>query len=119
MSRILLSMVRAAWSKVDPLFLKISGFDKYEKDSAPKPAPGFGFNFVQFGTIVPEMAAQLKPICLLIIGSGCGGRLREILMSLENSGILYEARGALTSDDGTTFISAGSCWGGGGFVDIS
>ncbi|KAK6949035.1 hypothetical protein Daesc_009107 [Daldinia eschscholtzii] len=136
-----LVMGKTAWSMTDPLLLRISGYEHYMKNTRkPKPGPTIDYKFLKFDDPVPKDEAVETDV--LIVGSGCGGGVcakvlaeaghrvivvdkgyyfqpDQLPLSLETMNNLFEGGGSLSTVDGLTFVSAGSCWGGGGTVNWS
>ncbi|KAK7969319.1 hypothetical protein PG988_008392 [Apiospora saccharicola] len=137
-ARIVLSLAQNSFSQAEPLFQRLIGYTDYPRDY--KAGPGFDFDFLQFeapgepGTIDADV---------VIVGSGCGGAVcakvlaeaghRVLVVDKgyyfppsqlpmdQESGTrhLFESHGVLNSEDSSTNILAGSCWGGGGTVNWS
>ena len=104
------------------------------------PQDGFKFEFLQ---IPPGERPELIETDVLIVGSGCGGSVaaknlaeagRKVIVvdkaySFSNRQFpmkpneafnnLFEASGAITNDEGSMGVLAGSTWGGGGTVNWS
>lgn len=104
------------------------------------PQDGFNFEFLQ---IPPGEKTELIETDVLIVGSGCGGSVtaknlaeagRKVIVvdkgysfstrqfpMKPNEGFnnLFDASGAITNDEGSMGILAGSTWGGGGTVNWS
>ncbi|KAI8961147.1 long-chain fatty alcohol dehydrogenase [Daldinia sp. FL1419] len=137
----ILTMGRVAWSTTDPLLLRISGYEQYMKDARlSKPGPLRDFEFLEFNNTVAE--SETIETDVIVVGSGCGGGVcakvlaeaghrvivvdkgyyfspDQLPLSLEAGSSLFEGKGSLSTVDGQTFVSAGSCWGGGGTVNWS
>ncbi|KAI0105881.1 long-chain fatty alcohol dehydrogenase [Daldinia grandis] len=136
-----LVMGKVAWSTTDPLLLRISGYEQYTEDARkPKPGPTIDYDFLQFHDPLPE--GESVETDVLVVGSGCGGgvcakvlaeaghrvivvdkgyyfRPNQLPLALDTMSSLFEGGGSMSTVDGSTFISAGSCWGGGGTVNWS
>ncbi|KAI1802993.1 long-chain fatty alcohol dehydrogenase [Daldinia bambusicola] len=135
------AMGKTAWSGTDPLLLKISGYDQYMQNTKkPKPGPTVDYKFLEFHGAPSE--GESIETDVLVVGSGCGGGVcakvlaeaghrvtvvdkgyyfqpKNLPLSLGTMHNLFEAGGALSTVDGSIFVSAGSCWGGGGTVNWS
>lgn len=138
LARIVLSLAQKSFSQADPLYQRLIGYTDYPRDY--KAGPGFDFDFLQF-----EAPAEPRTIDtdVVIVGSGCGGAVcakvlaeaghrvlvvdkgyhfppSQLPMDQESGNQhLFESHGVLSSEDSSTNILAGSCWGGGGTVNWS
>ncbi|KAK7988594.1 hypothetical protein PG989_008909 [Apiospora arundinis] len=138
LARIVLSLAQKSFSQADPLYQRLIGYTDYPHDY--KPGPDFDFDFLQF-------EAHEEPTTIdtdvVIVGSGCGGAVcakvlaeaghrvlvvdkgyhfppSELPLDQESgSRHLFESHSVLSSEDSSTNILAGSCWGGGGTVNWS
>ncbi|KAK8042113.1 hypothetical protein PG993_006636 [Apiospora rasikravindrae] len=140
LARIVLSLAQKSFSQADPLYQRLVGYTDYPHDY--KPGPGFDFDFLQFGE-APEEGPKTIDTDVVIVGSGCGGAVcakvlaeaghRVVVVDKgyhfppsqlpmnQESGCrhLFESHGVLSTEDSSTNILAGSCWGGGGTVNWS
>jgi choline dehydrogenase-like flavoprotein len=105
-----------------------------------KPADGFPFEFLHFP---PGDQPETIEIDVVVVGSGCGGAVAAKNLAEAGNKVLvveksysyptnsfpmgpnegftnmFEAGGAVISDDGSMAVLAGSTWGGGGTVNWS
>ncbi|KAK8090009.1 hypothetical protein PG997_004970 [Apiospora hydei] len=140
LARIILSLAQKSFSQADPLYQRLIGYTDYPHDY--KAGPGFEFDFLQFEE-APEEGPKTIDTDVVIVGSGCGGAVcakvfaeaghRVLVVDKgyhfppsqlpmdQESGCrhLFESHGVLSSEDSSTNILAGSCWGGGGTVNWS
>ncbi|OTB05737.1 hypothetical protein M426DRAFT_21763 [Hypoxylon sp. CI-4A] len=136
LARIFITIGKTCWSQTNQLFLQLNGYRPYSNEAVP--GPSFDFNFIQF----PEsMEPSIIRTDIVIVGSGCGGAVcakvlaeaghrvlvvdcghyfppSELPRPLDKSDGVFQG-GGLVSADGSTLVTAGSCWGGGGTVNWS
>ncbi|KAI1269181.1 long-chain fatty alcohol dehydrogenase [Xylariaceae sp. FL1019] len=135
LARIFITLGKACWSQTNKRYLQLNGCENYGTDMVPGPA--FDFKFMQFEES-PEPA--IVDTDVVIVGSGCGGAVcakvlaeaglrvfvtdkgyyfppDQFPMALDRLGNIFQAGGGLASVDGSTFVTAGMCWGGGGTVN--
>ncbi|KAK8114067.1 GMC oxidoreductase [Apiospora kogelbergensis] len=138
LARIFLSLAQKSFGQSDILYQRLIGYTDYPHDY--KSRPGFDFDFLQFEALQEPATIDTD---VVIVGSGCGGAVcakvlaeagHQVLvvdkgyhfppsrlpMDQENGcRHLFESHGVLSSEDSSTNILAGSCWGGGGTVNWS
>ncbi|KAJ5671323.1 hypothetical protein N7507_000450 [Penicillium longicatenatum] len=136
--RALTAIVKKSWVLASPTVEKVLGFPRIPTHG--KPADGFAYEFLQ---IPPGEGPETIETDVVIVGSGCGGAvtaknlaeagLRVLVveksysypskafpMSQNEAYVnMFEASGAVVSDDGAMVVLAGSTWGGGGTVNWS
>jgi choline dehydrogenase-like flavoprotein len=99
----------------------------------------FDFSFIKFPESTEAFVIETD---VVIVGSGCGGGVcakvlaeaghrvlvveraynfstDKLPMALDRVDNIFQGGGALSSVDGSTMVTAGSCWGGGGTVNWS
>jgi hypothetical protein len=132
------SISKALWLKTSPTFHKLSGFTPVPAHY--KPGPQFEYEFLQF---LAGSEPEIIETDVVIVGSGCGGAVaaknlaeagnrvivvdkgyhhpsENLPMTEEAGGIhLFENGGVDMVDDASLGLVAGSCWGGGGTVNVS
>ncbi|KAJ5893363.1 hypothetical protein N7495_005054 [Penicillium taxi] len=136
--RALNGLFKKCWVMASPTINDVIGFPQIPVNV--KPGNGFPYKFIQ---IPPGDAPEIIETDVVVVGSGCGGGvaaknlaeagLRVLVVEKAYSysskyfpmqpalaGVnMLENAGALTSDDGTTMVVAGSTFGGGGTVNWS
>ncbi|KAJ5646247.1 hypothetical protein N7490_002619 [Penicillium lividum] len=134
----LTAIVKKSWVLTSPNIDKVLGFPRVPVHG--KPADGFLHKFLQ---IPPGDGPETIETDVVIVGSGCGGAVTA--KNLAEAGLrvlvveksysypsktfpmtaneayvnMFEAAGAVVSDDGVMVVLAGSTWGGGGTVNWS
>lgn len=137
LARIFVTLGKACWSQTNLRYIQLNGCEGYGADALPGPA--FDFKFLQFEE-APEPAVIDTDV--VIVGSGCGGAVcakvlaeagLEVLvvdkgyyfppdqfpMALDRLGNIFQGGAGLASVDGSTYVTAGMCIGGGGTVNWS
>ncbi|KAI0402746.1 FAD/NAD(P)-binding domain-containing protein [Xylaria palmicola] len=137
LAKIFVAIGKTCWSQTNQLFLQLNGYKHYS-DEVPA-GPSFDFNFIQFEESVEPALIKTD---VVIVGSGCGGGvcakvlaeagLRVLVvergyhlspdklpMALDRLDNVFQGGGGLPSTDGSTLVTAGQCWGGGGTVNWS
>ncbi|KAI8945259.1 FAD/NAD(P)-binding domain-containing protein [Xylaria longipes] len=137
LARIFITISKACWSQTNQLFLQLNGYKHYSDDAAP--GPSAEFNFIQFPESVEPALIKTD---VVIVGSGCGGAVcakvlaeaglqvlvvergyhfspDNLPMELHRTDNVFQGGGGLPSADGSTLVTAGQCWGGGGTVNWS
>ncbi|KAI0469723.1 long-chain fatty alcohol dehydrogenase [Xylariaceae sp. FL0804] len=130
---------KACWVLSEPQLKTLNGYPGDSPTSPVEPGKTVDFNFMQFDASTEDAIVETD---ILIIGSGCGGgvcakvlaeaghsvlvvdkgyywRPDELPLDASELKYLMEGAGNLSSVDGSTAITAGSCWGGGGTVNWS
>ncbi|KAJ5525912.1 hypothetical protein N7494_012562 [Penicillium frequentans] len=131
-------IVKKSWVLASPTVEKVLGYPRVPTHG--KPADGFPYEFLQ---IPPGEGPETIETDVVIVGSGCGGAvtaknlaeagLRVLVveksysyksntfpMSQNEAYVnMFEASGAIVTEDGSTIVLAGSTWGGGGTVNWS
>ncbi|KAJ5784747.1 uncharacterized protein N7503_009959 [Penicillium pulvis] len=131
-------IVKKSWVLASPTVEKVLGYPRVPTHG--KPADGFPYEFLQ---IPPGDGPETIETDVVIVGSGCGGAvaaknlaeagLRVLVveksysyksntfpMSQNEAYVnMFEASGAIVTEDGSTIVLAGSTWGGGGTVNWS
>lgn len=136
LARIFITIGKTCWSQTNHQFLQLNGYRAYSDEAAP--GPSYDFKFIQFPESVEPAFIQTD---VVIVGSGCGGAvcakvlaeagLRVLVVDrgyhfspyklplpLDESDKIFQS-GGLVSADGSTLITAGQCWGGGGTINWS
>ncbi|KAI0147562.1 FAD/NAD(P)-binding domain-containing protein [Xylariaceae sp. FL1272] len=136
LARIFITISKTNWSQTNQLYLQLNSYQPYDVKVSPGPSADFKFLQIQesIETVVVEADA-------VIVGSGCGGAVcakvlaeaglkvvvvergyyfapREFPMALDRVDNILQGGGMVTAD-GSTLVTAGSCWGGGGTVNWS
>ncbi|KAI1317087.1 long-chain fatty alcohol dehydrogenase [Xylariaceae sp. FL0255] len=137
LARTFLTIGKACWSSTNQDFLRLNGYGSERADAAS--ASTVDFDFLQFEES-PNPAIVHTDV--VIVGSGCGGAVcakilaeagyqvlivdkgyhqsaEQFPMGPEQNDDIFQGGGAIASADGSTFITAGMCWGGGGTVNWS
>ncbi|PWY89889.1 long-chain fatty alcohol dehydrogenase [Aspergillus heteromorphus CBS 117.55] len=136
--RALSGLFKRTWVTNSPTLCPVLGFPRVPVHG--KPADGFKFSFVQ---LPPAEETEIIETDVVIIGSGCGGSVaaknlaeagHKVLVVDKsyhyasnqfpmnaNEGFInmFEAGGAVSTDDGCMAVLAGSTWGGGGTINWS
>ncbi|KAJ5623795.1 hypothetical protein N7510_000104 [Penicillium lagena] len=136
--RVLTAIVKKSWVITSPTISLVLGIPRVPVHG--KPSDGFPYEFLQFP---PGDLPETIEIDVVVVGSGCGGAVaaknlaeagNKVLLveksysyttktfpMTPNEGFvsMFEAGGAVISDDGCTAMLAGSTWGGGGTVNWS
>lgn len=134
----LTAIVKKCWVISSPTIGPVLGFPRIPVHG--KPTDGFQYEFLQFP---PGDQPETIETDVVIVGSGCGGSVtaknlaeagyRVLVVEKSysypsntfpmgpNEGFLslFENGGAISSDDGSMAILAGSTWGGGGTINWS
>ncbi|KAJ5819001.1 Alcohol dehydrogenase long-chain fatty [Penicillium riverlandense] len=134
--RALTAIVKKSWVIASPTINPVLGFPRVPVHG--KPADGFPFEFLQFP---PGDQPETIEIDVVVVGSGCGGAVAAKNLAEAGNKVLvveksysyatnsfpmgpnegftnmFEAGGAVISDDGSMAVLAGSTWGGGGTVN--
>ncbi|KAI0479751.1 FAD/NAD(P)-binding domain-containing protein [Xylaria cf. heliscus] len=136
LARIFITVGKTCWSQTNQQFLQLNDYRGYGDETAPRPS--FNFNFIQFSESVKPAIIQTN---VVIVGSGCGGAVCAKVLAEAGLRVLVVDRGyyfpphkfplpldevdnifqggGLVSVDGSTLVTAGQCWGGGGTVNWS
>ncbi|KAB8074210.1 hypothetical protein BDV29DRAFT_173951 [Aspergillus leporis] len=136
--RALSAICKRTWLTYSPTVCPTIGFPRVPVHG--KPADGFDYEFLQFPSGDDPETIETD---VVIVGSGCGGSVtaknlaeagykvvvvekayqystKHFPMNFsEGSVSLFEGGGAVSSDDGSVGIFAGSTWGGGGTINWS
>jgi choline dehydrogenase-like flavoprotein len=131
-------VAKSMWAQTSDEFLRISSYADIPPDL--QPGADFDYKFLQFE---PHPEAAVLKTDVVVVGSGCGGGVVAKILAeaghdvivvdkgyyfppsqlpmktAEGMHYLFETRGLVTSDDASTNLQAGSCWGGGGTVNWS
>ncbi|KAJ5131562.1 uncharacterized protein N7515_007601 [Penicillium bovifimosum] len=134
----LTGLVKKTWALTSPTISPVLGFPRIPVHG--KPADGFKYEFLQFP---PGNQPETIETDVVIVGSGCGGSVtaknlaeaghRVLVVEKSysyasntfpmnpNDGFInmFENGGAISTDDGSMAVLAGSTWGGGGTVNWS
>ncbi|KAE8355990.1 hypothetical protein BDV28DRAFT_11962 [Aspergillus coremiiformis] len=132
------AICKRTWLSYSPTLCPTIGFPRVPVHG--KPADGVEYEFLQFPSGEDSETIDTD---VVIVGSGCGGSVtaknlaeagykvvvvekgyqystKHFPMNFsEGSVTMFENGGALTSDDGSIGIFAGSTWGGGGTINWS
>ncbi|KAJ2997599.1 hypothetical protein NUW58_g610 [Xylaria curta] len=137
LARIFVTIGKACWSQTNQLFLQLNGYRHYNSKEAL--GHSVDFNFIQFPESVEPASIKTD---VVIVGSGCGGAVcakvlaeaglrvlvvekgyhfspNKLPMALDRTDNVFQGGGGLPSVDGSTLVTAGQCWGGGGTVNWS
>ncbi|KAI0140486.1 long-chain fatty alcohol dehydrogenase [Xylariaceae sp. FL1272] len=135
LARIFITLSKACWTRTNKRYLQLNGCDNYRADIMPGPA--FDFDFLQFEES-PEPATVETDVVIIRSGSGgavCAKVLAEaglrvlvtdkgyhfppdqFPIALDRLGNIFQGGAGLASADGSTLVTAGMCWGGGGTVN--
>ncbi|CAI4219504.1 unnamed protein product [Parascedosporium putredinis] len=118
-AKTLQQIAQKAYFQTSPLFQQLSTYS--DVPAGYKPGPAFDFQFLQFPAsdtdTVTAGATHTLETDVVIVGSGPGGSLP--MPQATACAYMFEAQGIITSDDKSTSVLAGSCWGGGGTVNWS
>ncbi|KAI0118190.1 long-chain fatty alcohol dehydrogenase [Nemania sp. FL0031] len=137
LARIFITVGKVCWSQTNQLYLQLNGYRSYGENLAP--GRSIDFNFIQFQESVEPTVIETD---VVIVGSGCGGGVcAEVLakaghrvlvveqgyylspdkfpVALNRTYNIFEGGGGMTSADGSTIVTAGRCWGGGGTINWS
>lgn len=136
-------MTKAVWSRASPSFLALSGYPAIPENW--KPGPNYPFRFIQLPSSEFD-AIETIDTDVLIVGSGCGGGvvarhlavdcgLGDKILVVEKGyhfetqhfpmnqeagcQLLFENGAVINTEDSSTAVAAGACWGGGGSVNWS
>ncbi|PYH91612.1 long-chain fatty alcohol dehydrogenase [Aspergillus ellipticus CBS 707.79] len=136
--RALTGLFKRTWVTFSPTLCPALGFPRVPVHG--KPAENFKYSFLQ---LPPGEETEIIETDVVIVGSGCGGSVAAKNLSEAGHKVLvvdksyhyssnqfpmkfnegfvsmFEAGGALVTDDGSLGILAGSTWGGGGTVNWS
>jgi GMC oxidoreductase len=131
-------MAKSFWLKASPTLHKLIGFPAVPQNY--KPGPHYEYEFLQFP---PGDTPEVIETDVIVVGSGCGGSVcaknlaeaghkvlvveksyyyppAQVPMTEKAATVhLFENGGAMTSDDSSIYVTAGSTWGGGGAVNWS
>ncbi|KXG49184.1 Alcohol dehydrogenase, long-chain fatty [Penicillium griseofulvum] len=134
----LTAMVKKCWVSSSPTIGPVLGFPRIPVHG--QPADGFQYEFLQF---TPGDKPETIETDVVIVGSGCGGSVAA--KNLAEAGLrvlvveksysyptdtfpmtpsdgftnMFENGGAVSTDDGSMAVLAGSTWGGGGTINWS
>ncbi|KAI1129319.1 FAD/NAD(P)-binding domain-containing protein [Nemania abortiva] len=137
LARSFITIGKLSWSQTNQLYLQLNGYKSYNENMAP--GPSIDFNFIQFQESVEPTIIETD---VVIVGSGCGGGVcaevlakaghrvlvvdqgyyfspAEFPTALDRTYNIFGFGGGITSADGSTIITSGGCWGGGGTVNWS
>ncbi|CAJ2508382.1 Uu.00g134080.m01.CDS01 [Anthostomella pinea] len=137
LARIFITVGKVCWSQTNQLYLELNGYKAYSDDTVP--GPSVDFNFIQFQESIEPAVLETD---IVIVGSGCGGAVcakvlaeaglrvlvveqgyyfppKDLPMALDRVDNVFEGGGGLASTDGSTLVTAGRSWGGGGTVNWS
>ncbi|KAI0182708.1 long-chain fatty alcohol dehydrogenase [Xylaria flabelliformis] len=137
LARIFITISKTCWSQTNQLYLQLNNYQPYDV-KAVTPGPSADFKFIQFPESIETKVIETD---VVIIGSGCGGAVcakvlaeaglrvivvergyyfppKEFPMALDRVDKLLQGGGMVTAD-GSTLVTAGQCWGGGGTVNWS
>ncbi|OLN95349.1 Long-chain-alcohol oxidase FAO2-like protein 1 [Colletotrichum chlorophyti] len=138
LARVISSMALKSFYQSSDVFRELSGWNDLPGDH--QPGHSYDFTFRQFEAAPHPDVMETD---VVIIGSGCGGAVcaqvlaeagyrvavveksyhfppSQLPMSQELAcHYLFENGGFIGTDDGSTNVLAGSCWGGGGSVNWS
>ena len=137
LARIFITISKTCWSQTNQLYLQLNNYQAYDVKTIT-PGPSVDFKFVQFPESIETSVVETD---VVIVGSGCGGAVcakvlaeaglcvvvvdrgyyfppKELPMALDRVDNLFQGGGMVTAD-GSTLITAGQCWGGGGTVNWS
>ncbi|KAI3322933.1 long-chain fatty alcohol dehydrogenase [Xylariaceae sp. AK1471] len=137
LARIFITVGKACWSQTNLAYLQLNGYRSYEEDVTP--GNPVNYNFLQFEDSNEPMLIETD---VLIVGSGCGGGVCAKILAesgvrvlvvdkgyyfspdkfpteLDSLSNVFQGGGGLSSTDGSTLVTAGQCWGGGGTVNWS
>ncbi|CAG8954478.1 hypothetical protein HYFRA_00004390 [Hymenoscyphus fraxineus] len=131
-------LAKNVYLKSSPLYRSLSGVPVVPVNY--KPGTGYEYDFLQFD-IGPD--PEIIETDIVIVGSGCGGAVcaknlseaghrvlvlekgyyfspKQLPLSEETgNSYIFESGGAISTDDGSVAVAAGSIWGGGGTVNWS
>ncbi|KAI1410737.1 long-chain fatty alcohol dehydrogenase [Hypoxylon sp. FL1857] len=140
LARTFIQLGTMTWSQSEPMLQGLSGFKGYIEDPPSEPAPAIDFNFMKFDASPKPAVVETD---IVVIGSGCGGGVcakvlaeaghrvlvvdkgyymppSQLPVGPDSPEMLFEGEnGGLPNVDGSMFLAAGSCWGGGGTVNWS
>lgn len=141
--RQLTSLAKVIFTASNPNFQKLSGFPATPIDW--KPTATYPYEFIQFSPApsVKKPAPEVIDTDVVIVGSGCGAGVCAKTLAEAGHRVLVldkghhhptthlpmdgpshllhmvEGAGAVTSDDNSVLVVAGSCFGGGGTINWS
>jgi hypothetical protein len=134
----LTAMVKKCWVSSSPTIGPVLGFPRIPVHG--QPADGFQYEFLQF---TPGDKPETIETDVVIVGSGCGGSVAaknlaeagyrvlvveksysyptNVFPMTPSDGFtnMFENGGAVSTDDGSMAVLAGSTWGGGGTINWS
>ncbi|KAI0971894.1 FAD/NAD(P)-binding domain-containing protein [Xylaria arbuscula] len=137
LARIFITIGKTCWSQTNQLYLQLNSYQPYDA-KVVRPGLPVDFKFIQFPESIETGIIETD---IVIIGSGCGGAVcakvlaeaglhvvvvergycfppNELPMELDHVDNLLQGGGLVTAD-GSTLVTAGQCWGGGGTVNWS
>ncbi|KAI1153788.1 long-chain fatty alcohol dehydrogenase [Nemania diffusa] len=137
LARIFIIVGKICWSQTNEIYLQLNGYRSYSENLSPGTA--VDFKFIQFQESIEPSIISTD---VVIVGSGCGGGVcAEVLskagyrvvvvergyyfspdefpMALNRTYNIFQGGGGMASADGSTLVTAGRCWGGGGTVNWS